>query len=213
MVHDRRRTDRSRTSTPLPNPPGPARCLANSSPPSRRNPTKCSPRWRRAQWVHGYVTDDKLFCVYVADSAETILEHAHRCGFPAGAVHHVRTVIDPDHRGSQREPPQRRAAALLALAACTIATPAGGSHARCDARTSTCEPDNPANPDHSGRPVTLNALQSTGPWEDIRAATRRSRDVDNAIDAGYVQIFGCVHEPLAGAMGIHFVNSQLAWPR
>jgi hypothetical protein len=119
----------------------------------------------------------------------------------------------PDRRGSQREPPQRRAAALLALAACTIATPAGGSHARCDARTSTCDPDNPANPDHSGRPVTLNALQSTGPWEDIRAATRRSRDVDNAIDAGYVQIFGCVHEPLAGAMGIHFVNSQLAWPR
>jgi len=49
-----------------------------------------------------------------------------------------------------------------------------------------------------------------GPLDDIRSATRRYRDVDKAIDAGYVQFFGCVHEPLAGSMGIHFVNGALA---
>jgi hypothetical protein len=41
----------------------------------------------------------------------------------------------------------------------------------------------------------------------VRQATRPYRDVDKAIDAGFVQFFGCAHEPLAGSMGIHFVNA------
>ena len=45
--------------------------------------------------------------------------------------------------------------------------------------------------------------------EQVRATTRRFRDVDRAIDEGYVQFFGCVHEPLQGAMGTHFVNGAL----
>jgi len=49
----------------------------------------------RIQWVHSYVTDDKLFCVYRAPDADVIREHATRGGFPADAVLHVRTVIDP----------------------------------------------------------------------------------------------------------------------
>lgn len=44
----------------------------------------------------------------------------------------------------------------------------------------------------------------------IRRATSKYRNVDRATDAGYVQFFGCVHEPLAGAMGMHFVNGALA---
>jgi hypothetical protein len=47
------------------------------------------------------------------------------------------------------------------------------------------------------------------PLDDLRRATARYRDVDNAIEAGYVQFFGCIHEPLAGSMGIHFVNGAL----
>lgn len=43
----------------------------------------------------------------------------------------------------------------------------------------------------------------------VRSATAPYRNADRAIDAGYVQFFGCVHEPLAGAMGIHFVNADL----
>jgi hypothetical protein len=49
-----------------------------------------------------------------------------------------------------------------------------------------------------------------GPLQEVRDATVRFHNVDRAIDAGYVQFFGCVHEPLAGSMGIHFVNAALA---
>ena len=47
------------------------------------------------QWVHSYVTDDKLFCIYRAPNAEAVREHATRGGFPADAVLQVRAVIDP----------------------------------------------------------------------------------------------------------------------
>jgi hypothetical protein len=46
--------------------------------------------------------------------------------------------------------------------------------------------------------------------EAVRNATRRYRDVGAAVDAGNAQFFGCVHEPLAGSMGVHFVNGTLA---
>jgi hypothetical protein len=49
----------------------------------------------KIQWVHSYVTDDKLYCIYRAPNAEMIREHAQRGGFPANAVNEVRTVIDP----------------------------------------------------------------------------------------------------------------------
>jgi hypothetical protein len=48
-----------------------------------------------------------------------------------------------------------------------------------------------------------------GPLDAVRRATARYRNVDKATDAGYVQFFGCVHEPLNGAMGMHFVNATL----
>lgn len=47
------------------------------------------------QWMQSYVTDDKLFCTYIAPHAEMIREHAVRGGFPADAIREVRTVIDP----------------------------------------------------------------------------------------------------------------------
>lgn len=49
----------------------------------------------RAQWLHSYVTDDKIYCVYIADDAAAIEEHASKGGFPCNQVHAVRTVIDP----------------------------------------------------------------------------------------------------------------------
>lgn len=49
----------------------------------------------RVQWQQSYVTDDKLFCVYVADDPDIIREHARLAGFPADAVHRVGSVIDP----------------------------------------------------------------------------------------------------------------------
>jgi hypothetical protein len=49
----------------------------------------------RAQWVQSYVTDDRLFCVYVADGPESIREHGSRGGFPVTAIHRVSAIIDP----------------------------------------------------------------------------------------------------------------------
>ena len=49
----------------------------------------------RAQWLETYVTDEKLFCVYIADDAATVEEHAKAGGFPCTNVRHVRTIIDP----------------------------------------------------------------------------------------------------------------------
>jgi hypothetical protein len=47
------------------------------------------------QWVHSYVTDNKIYCVYNAASEELIRRHAQEGGFPANVVARVRTVIDP----------------------------------------------------------------------------------------------------------------------
>lgn len=49
----------------------------------------------RAQWLETYVTDDKLYCVYIADEPETIREHARCGGFPCNVISHVGTIIDP----------------------------------------------------------------------------------------------------------------------
>ena len=49
----------------------------------------------RAQWLHSYVTGDKLFCVYIADSAASIQEHAATGGFPCNYIREITTVIDP----------------------------------------------------------------------------------------------------------------------
>jgi hypothetical protein len=47
------------------------------------------------QWVHSFVTQDKLYCVYIAQSEQLIREHADRSGFGASRVSEVRAVIDP----------------------------------------------------------------------------------------------------------------------
>ena len=49
----------------------------------------------RAHWLESFVTDDKLFCVYIADNEATVQEHANGGGFPCNAVRRVGTIIDP----------------------------------------------------------------------------------------------------------------------
>jgi len=49
----------------------------------------------RVQWLQSYVTDDKMYCVYIADDAELVREHARRGGFPADHVAVVSQTIDP----------------------------------------------------------------------------------------------------------------------
>ncbi len=47
------------------------------------------------QWVESYVTDDKVYCVYIAPNEEMVREHARQGGFPANRISEVRSVIDP----------------------------------------------------------------------------------------------------------------------
>ena len=47
------------------------------------------------QWVQSYVTDDKIYCVYVAASEDEIREHAARGGFPANRISRITGTIDP----------------------------------------------------------------------------------------------------------------------
>jgi hypothetical protein len=47
------------------------------------------------QWVHSYVTDDKIYCVYRAPTEDLIRQHAEMAGFPANKISQVRATIDP----------------------------------------------------------------------------------------------------------------------
>ncbi len=47
------------------------------------------------QWLHTYVTDDKIYCVYIAPDEETVRKHAQQGGFPANRISQVRSTIDP----------------------------------------------------------------------------------------------------------------------
>ncbi len=47
------------------------------------------------QWVHSYVTDDRIYCVYVAPDEQTVLKHARQGGFPADVIARVHRMIEP----------------------------------------------------------------------------------------------------------------------
>ena len=47
------------------------------------------------QWLHSYVTDNKIYCVYIAPNEAMVREHARQGGFPANSVAQVRHIIDP----------------------------------------------------------------------------------------------------------------------
>jgi hypothetical protein len=49
----------------------------------------------RIQWLQSYVTDNKIYCIYIAPDEATVREHARQGGFPANSVAQVRSIIDP----------------------------------------------------------------------------------------------------------------------
>ncbi len=49
----------------------------------------------KIQWVESYVTDDKVYCVYIAPDEASVREHAEKGGFPANRISQIRTMIDP----------------------------------------------------------------------------------------------------------------------
>lgn len=57
------------------------------------------------QWLHSYVTDDRIYCVYLAPDEESIREHARLLGVPASRVSAVRRMIDPTTYGGPKVEP------------------------------------------------------------------------------------------------------------
>jgi hypothetical protein len=49
----------------------------------------------KIQWLQSFVTEDKMYCVYISPDEETVREHALKGGFPANSVARVRAIIDP----------------------------------------------------------------------------------------------------------------------
>lgn len=47
------------------------------------------------QWIHSYVTQDKIYCIYIAPNEALVREHATQGGFPANRISEVKTIIDP----------------------------------------------------------------------------------------------------------------------
>ena len=47
------------------------------------------------QWLHSYVTGDKIYCIYIAPNEDLIREHASQGGFPANRISEIKSVIDP----------------------------------------------------------------------------------------------------------------------
>jgi hypothetical protein len=49
----------------------------------------------RVQWIHSYVTDNKVYCIYLADDEEAVREHARLAGLPADRISAIRRLLDP----------------------------------------------------------------------------------------------------------------------
>jgi len=49
----------------------------------------------KIQWLHSYLTNDKIYCVYIAPNEAMVREHAMQGGFPANSISEVKTMIDP----------------------------------------------------------------------------------------------------------------------
>lgn len=62
---------------------------------SLRSLAKLNELGPQIQWLHSYVTEDKVYCVYIAPDENIIREHARRVGIPADRISAVRRLIDP----------------------------------------------------------------------------------------------------------------------
>jgi len=67
------------------------------------------------QWVQSYVTNDKVYCIYIAPNEALIREHAAQGGFPANRISEVKTIIDPTKAETKTCSPTARAASVLTL--------------------------------------------------------------------------------------------------
>jgi hypothetical protein len=53
----------------------------------------------KIQWINSYVTDDRIYCVYIAPNEQMIRDHAETCGIPVGRILEIKAEIDPTTAG------------------------------------------------------------------------------------------------------------------
>ena len=75
------------------------------------------------QWVHSYVTEDKIYCIYRAPSEALIRQHAETAGFPANRIARVRATIDPTTAETDLHPPAEARSAEDAIPPMPIILP------------------------------------------------------------------------------------------
>jgi hypothetical protein len=166
------------------------------------------------QWVHSYVTQDKITCVYIAPNEEMVRKHARQAGLPADAVMPIRTRIDPTTAeamdveivsahapgGGDRRP----AGALKSLAWLALATTLTMGSAACEQVSAPEASLVPEMSVASGEALApdverdLAALrQTTAPYHRFEAAQR----------AGWTALVpGCRDNQPVGGMGWHYAN-------
>lgn len=64
---------------------------------SQRSLATLSTLGPKIQWIHSYVTDNKVYCVYIAPDEDTVREHADATGIPANRISQVRGLLDPEN--------------------------------------------------------------------------------------------------------------------
>ena len=157
----------------------------------------------RIQWVHSYVTDDKITCVYIAPSEEMILEHARRAGLPADSVNEIRTIIDPTT--AEPAPARKRgvAAALRSLAILAFAGTLALGSAACSEDTVGPPADVPTA--EAQTPTMGSDLASD--LAALRRIVAPYRRFEVAQQAGYTLLVpGCRDNQPQGGMGWHYAN-------
>jgi hypothetical protein len=70
-------------------------CGADMQAISQKSATVLQGLGPQIQWVQSYVSEDKIYCIYIAPNRELVLEHARKAGFPANNVAEVKRMIDP----------------------------------------------------------------------------------------------------------------------
>lgn len=163
------------------------------------------------QWVHSYVTDDKITCVYIAPSEEMIREHARRAGLPADAVMEIRTIIDPTTAEPERAPMKAAGvarSAMLVLAGLLSAGAMACAPSSVDVVAPTAElaVASMPGPSASAQAHPQNRDVSTD-LATLRRVVAPYHRVDAAQEAGWTALVPrCRDNQPVGGMGWHYAN-------
>jgi hypothetical protein len=157
------------------------------------------------QWVHSYVTDDKITCVYISPSEEMIREHARRTGLPADAIMEIRTIIDPTTAEPSRK--ASTAGAVRSLAALVLAGALALGSMACNSDPGQLL--EPTTNDTMATPVAATPVEVelAGDLAALRRVVAPYHRFEAAQEDGYTLLVPhCRDNQPQGGMGWHYAN-------